>query len=163
MSNYEEELFTGLASFNLFSFNAGPLGKLTYPYICCMFCWALDTVMPLRRTMKPSLIYLEWVNRNWKKERTCLDGCVLFGACHVRHGLQTATRTLAHLTVWQTHTNISYIFSQTLSLVILHALFLQALNGIYYLLLLFTSMFILKVVCILCSLWTFSVFMKQLD
>ncbi len=134
MSNDEEELFTGLASFNFFSFNAGRLVKRTYSFICSMLCWALDTVMPRRRTMKPSIIYLEWVNRNWKKERTCLDGCFLFGACHVRHGLQTSTLTLAHRTVWQTHThtNISQILSQTLSLVILHALFLQALNGIYF-------------------------------
>lgn len=94
-------------------FQCRSIRKTNYPYICCMFCWALDTVMPLRRTMKPSLSYLEWVNRNWKKERTCLDGCFLFGACHVRHGLQTATCTLAHLTVWQTHTNISQILSQT--------------------------------------------------
>lgn len=116
MSNYEEELFTGLASFNFFSFNAGPLGKLTYPYICCMFCWALDTVLPLRRTMKPSLIHLEWVNRNWKKEN-------LFGwmlplwclSCQARTADgHTHTRTSDSLTNTHKHQSNSltdFIFS----------------------------------------------------
>ncbi len=113
--------------------------------------------------MKPSIIYLEWVNRNWKKERTCLDGCFLLVL--VMSGtdadVHTHTRTSDSLT--NTHTNISQILSQTLSLDILHALFLQPLNGIILLLLLFTKYFHSQSKCGLCSLWTFSVFMKQLD
>lgn len=116
MSNYEEELFTGLASFNFFSFNAGPLGKLTYPYICCMFCWALYS--NASKEDNEAISYLSRVSEQELKERANLFGWMLplwCLSCQARTADgHTHTRTSDSLTNTHKHQSNSltdFIFS----------------------------------------------------
>ncbi len=121
--------------------------RKTYLFIHLQYALLNSRYSNASKEDNEAINYLSIVSEQELKERENLFGWMLplwCLSCQAQTAdVHTHTRTSDSLT--NTHTNISQILSQTLSLVILHALFLQALNGIYFLLLLFTSIFILKV------------------